>query len=176
MDKPIIIRLLTYKYGLFVDFVAGLNAEDYAFSYNGKWTAGQQLEHIVLCVKPLVQVYGMPPAMIAQNFGTSDQGSRDYGTLVQDYVLKLHEGGQAPTRFVPVADAPALSREELLATLKQLVLDLSDKINALSEADLDTYCIPHPLLGKITLREMLFNAIYHVQHHQTVAEENLQQR
>ena len=30
---------------------------------------------------------------------------------------------------------------------------------------LDHYLLPHPLLGKITLREMLFFSAYHIQHH-----------
>jgi hypothetical protein len=38
------------------------------------------------------------------------------------------------------------------------------------EADLDRYLLPHPLLGKLTLREMLHFTLYHNYHHvQSVA-------
>ena len=31
--------------------------------------------------------------------------------------------------------------------------------------DLDKYVLPHPLLGKVTLREMLYFTIHHNEHH-----------
>jgi hypothetical protein len=34
-----------------------------------------------------------------------------------------------------------------------------------SEDDLDSIRLPHPLLGKLTVREMLYFAVYHVGHH-----------
>ena len=34
-----------------------------------------------------------------------------------------------------------------------------------SQADLDRYRLPHPLLGKLTVREMLFFTVYHNYHH-----------
>jgi len=39
------------------------------------------------------------------------------------------------------------------------------KIKNYNEANLDKYIIPHPLLGKLTLREMLFFTIHHNEHH-----------
>ena len=39
------------------------------------------------------------------------------------------------------------------------------------EKDLDFYVLPHPLIGKLTLREMLFFCIYHVQHHHKITQE-----
>ena len=34
-----------------------------------------------------------------------------------------------------------------------------------TEEELDTYLIPHPLIGKMTLRELLFFTVYHIGHH-----------
>jgi hypothetical protein len=45
-----------------------------------------------------------------------------------------------------------------------------------SEKDLDTLILPHPLLGKVTLREMLYFTIYHVQHHVEQVKTNLADR
>ncbi|MCB9182399.1 MAG: DinB family protein [Flavobacteriales bacterium] len=39
-----------------------------------------------------------------------------------------------------------------------------------SESDLERYLLPHPLLGKLTLREMLYFTLYHVQHHQALVQ------
>jgi hypothetical protein len=34
-----------------------------------------------------------------------------------------------------------------------------------SEEELDIYNCPHPVLGKTTIKEVLYFTIYHVQHH-----------
>ena len=39
-----------------------------------------------------------------------------------------------------------------------------------SDADLDSVLLPHPLLGKVTVREMLYFTIHHVQHHHALVE------
>jgi hypothetical protein len=39
------------------------------------------------------------------------------------------------------------------------------KIGQWSEKNLDAYLLPHPLLGKITVREMLFFTTFHTDHH-----------
>jgi hypothetical protein len=38
---------------------------------------------------------------------------------------------------------------------------------------LDLLILPHPLLGKLTLREMLYFTLYHVEHHEKQVLENL---
>ena len=169
MNKRVIIRLIVENYSSFVVYINGLTAEEYAFSNDQKWTAGQQSEHIVLCVKPLVQVFSMDKAAIAQTFGRADKPGRSYEVLLDDYLVKLHEGGRAPERYVPVI-TQANQKEALCETLAKLVKDLCSKIETFNEDELDNLLIPHPLLGNITLREMLYNAIYHVKHHEAQAE------
>ena len=45
-------------------------------------------------------------------------------------------------------------------------------IDKLDEEDLDNYILPHPLIGKTTIREMLYFTIYHVQHHHKAIVDN----
>ena len=174
MNKQAIIEAFTKNYTSFIAYINELTNEEYSFSYQQKWTAGQQLEHIVLCVKPLVQVFSMDKEMIAQNFGLSDKASRTYEVLLSDYKEKLHEGGKAPTRYVPETVLPT-QREALTEALLKMTQNLCSKIESFTEQELDTLSIPHPLLGSLTLREMLYNAIYHVEHHQDQAKQNLKQ-
>jgi molybdopterin synthase catalytic subunit len=53
---------------------------------------------------------------------------------------------------------------------ENVVKKLNKVAQKCSEKDLDYYVIPHPLIGKLTLREMLFFCIYHVQHHHKITE------
>ena len=52
---------------------------------------------------------------------------------------------------------------------------LVTKLDELTENELDKYIFPHPLLGKLTLREMLYFTIYHVRHHEELTKRNLNQ-
>jgi hypothetical protein len=58
--------------------------------------------------------------------------------------------------------------QELKANLKNVVSKLCLSLDTYSEDELDQYILPHPLLGKLTLREMLFFTIYHVKHHENL--------
>lgn len=164
MTKQAITSLLHEKYQSFVNYINELSNEDYLFRYQQKWTAENQLEHMVICTKPIAKVFSMDKSIIEQNFGRTDKGSRSYEGLLYQYNSELKGGGKAPERFVPEAKSQN-QKETLTANLTSLIKDLSASINNFAEEDLDTLLLPHPLLGNITLREMLYNAIYHVEHH-----------
>ncbi|MBN8578769.1 MAG: DinB family protein [Cytophagales bacterium] len=63
--------------------------------------------------------------------------------------------------------------QRLNHNLTNEVTKLASKLNRFSEAELDLYILPHPLLGKLTLREMIYFTCYHVQHHQELVKQNL---
>lgn len=175
MNKTEIKNSLEKRYSTFADYINGLSNDEFLFAYQSKWTAGQQLKHIVLCVNPLVKVFGMPNTMIEQNFGTTDARGRTYDELLADYLEKLHHGGKAPNPFMPEIVSEN-EKSELLKTLSTLIETLNTEIDIFTEKELDTLRIPHPLLGNISLREMLYNAIYHVEYHQKLTENNLEKR
>jgi DinB superfamily len=172
MNKQTIINLLNENYSSFVNYINQLTPAEYMFSYQLKWTAAHQLQHIILCVKPLVQVFSLDKMVIEKQFGITDRQNLTYEILLSQYLKKLQEGGKAPVQFLPEI---ALQNEQqnITESLLQLVKDLCLNIETFTENELDTLLIPHPLLGNLTFREMLYNAIYHVTHHQQQAEENL---
>jgi hypothetical protein len=175
MNKQEIIDLIAKSHDSFTGYINELTAEEYVFSHPQKWSAGQQLAHILLCVKPIVQVLRMDQSAIAQTFGLSERPTLSFEALHTDYQEKLAAGGKAPTRFLPEAASPD-QRLHLSESLRNAVGELCVLIDRFDEEDLDRLCLPHPLLGNLTLREMLYNVIHHVQHHHAMAENNLQNR
>lgn len=173
INKQTIIELLKENHHSFINYVDELPVEEYEYQYQQKWTAGQQMEHMILCVKALAQAYNMDTIALEKTFGKTDRTGRSYEALRNEYDEKTAGGGaKAPERFTPKNDSQ-LQREALGETLSKLVNDLSNGINKFSEEELDTLLMPHPLLGQLTLREMLYNAIYHVQHHHELTRVNL---
>ncbi|MFN7119265.1 MAG: DinB family protein [Saprospiraceae bacterium] len=173
MTKKDIQQQLTEKHQAFIQYILDLPETDFVFAKPDKWTAGQQLEHIYRSVAPLKLALGLPKFLLRFWFGKANRPSRDYDTLVSKYQAKLADGGKAPAPFVP---RPVLfvQRENLRDKLQRTVQALNRRLNAFSEQELDTYILPHPLLGKITLREMLYFTIYHVMHHQKAVQASLQ--
>lgn len=50
---------------------------------------------------------------------------------------------------------------------------LTSTMEQWEDAALDQYLAPHPLLGKITLRELGYFTIYHTEHHLAIIKERL---
>lgn len=163
-NKPQIIAALNEKVDAFNQYISLLNKEQFEVSLNGKWSAGQNLDHLILAIKPLQIAYALPKFVLAVLFGKANRPSRTYDKLVIKYNAKLTAGGKASRAFIP--PVVGFEKKDILinkyAGQKQ---KLVAKIERQSEADLDKYILPHPLLGKITLREMLYFTIHHNEHH-----------
>lgn len=172
MNRTEITTLLANNHKVFLEQIDQLSDTDLCYAPEGKWTAIQQLDHIIRSVSPVNMAMGLPKFILKWRFGTANRPSKTYEQLVEKYQRKLLEGGRATARFTP----PAITADEkkiLVHKLQKLVQALCKKINSHAEEALDTYILPHPLLGKLTLREMLYFTVYHVVHHGTLIQKGL---
>ena len=163
-NKPQIISALNENVDAFNNYIAPLTKEQFEISPNGKWSAGQNLDHLIRAIKPLQLAYGLPKFALTILFGKTNRPSRPYDELVKKYKTKLAAGGKASKPFIP----PAIrfeKKDELIKKYAEQKQKLISKIEKQSEPDLDKYILPHPLLGKVTLREMLYFTIHHNEHH-----------
>ena len=164
MDRQELSDKLISNHTGFIEYINSLNEQEFMYTLQGKWTAGQQLDHILRAVKPVSLAFRLPGFIPRLLFGKPNRPGRSYGALVEKYKDKLQLGGRASGRFVPGPIA-FRQREKLAVQLQATVARLSRIISAMKEEDLDLFILPHPLLGKLTLREMLYFTIYHVEHH-----------
>lgn len=172
MTKGDIQQALRHNYSKFIKQINDLSDSNFLHSNNGKWTAGQQLDHIIKSVSPVNRALRLPSFFLRILFGKANRPSRGYDALVERYRQKLSEGGKAPAPFIPKPITVG-DREDLSRQLHALINSLIERADSFSEEQLDTLILPHPLLGKITLREMLCFTIYHVQHHEKQVMQNL---
>ncbi len=164
MQKAELIQLLKDNHQEFIDQLRLLSDADFCFAPEGKWSAAQQLDHIIKSISPVSMAMSLPSGLLQLLFGKANRPSRSYAALVEKYTLKLNEGGRASGRFIP-GNHNADNRDALVAKLNRLTQKLCEKVNHYSEASLDRILLPHPLLGKLTLREMIYFTAYHVKHH-----------
>ncbi|MDB5210355.1 MAG: DinB family protein [Sediminibacterium sp.] len=155
MNKEQLAELLRNNHTQFIEQVNGLNDTDLCYAPEGKWSAAQQLDHIVRSVSPVNMAMGLPKFVLKWKFGVANRPSKTFEGLTEKYTRKLQEGGKASGRFVP-APVTLDQKEKLAKQLNALVNKLSRKTETHSEDALDKYILPHPLLGKLTLREMLY--------------------
>jgi hypothetical protein len=130
----------------------------------GRWTMGQHLDHLIRSVQPLTQGLRAPKLVLGLLFGTAKRPSHSYARVVADYEQALDDGGKASGKFVPPA-VPLEKRNALLHKHRAETETLIKLVNKCSEADLDKYGATHPLIGWLTLRELLFFTIHHHDHH-----------
>ncbi len=157
----------------FISIINSLSDIDFVFSVNEKWTAGQQADHLLRAVEPINKIFIMPKITMSVMFGKANRSSKSFEELVEKYKLKLSEGGKASGQFVPPTIA-LNEKEKLLQQLLKAAEKLCKHLDDFTEAQLDEYILPHPLLGKLTLREMIYFTIYHVEHHQKITLRNLE--
>ncbi len=165
MNKQEIVQHLKVNHQNLIQLIESLNKEDFEKLVDDKWTPGQQAEHIFKSVNPVVLALKLPKFLLKLFFSTNNRKSKTYDELVSKYNQKLAIGGKATKRFIP-KNIPFEHKEILIGKIKNTVERLCTLTLKLDEKDLDIYVLPHPLLGKLTLREMLFFTIHHVTHHQ----------
>ncbi len=165
MNKPEIRQALRQAHEQLIDYLSDLSDADFTFAADDKWSAGQQMEHICLSLKPLRQIMILPAFLLRWLWGKPNRPGRSYEALVARYQQKLSEGGRATGRFIPKA-VPFNKQEVLARAIRTEVEKIGHRLEHFSEQELDTLLLPHPLLGKLTLREMMYFSIYHAGHHQ----------
>jgi hypothetical protein len=164
MTKEAIISKLETDHQQFISYIASMEEKNFMYAPREKWSAGQHADHIRRSVAPLKVILALPKMAVKFLFKKSNRPSRSYDALVEKYGLKLQGGGKASGRFVP---GPVTENEKDLI-LKKISRDVSGICRSLrkySEKELDLYTIPHPLLGRLTIREMMYFTIHHVEHH-----------
>ena len=172
MTKTDIKNNLLKNHQHFIAIIQSLPEEEFLLSVNNKWSAGQQLDHVYRSVKPLTMILALPKFLPALIFGKANRPSKNYIKLIEKYKTKLADGYKVSAKFSP-NDVALAQRDSLGQKLLGSINKMNKLIASFSEKDLDNYILPHPLLGKLTIREMLFFTIYHVQHHEVLTLKNL---
>jgi hypothetical protein len=131
-----------------------------------KWSVAQHIKHLVVSTNTTTLAYRMPGFILTWIAGKPNRNSRSYEELVAKYQQKLAEGGRATGRFVPPAITEAYGKQALMKQWSKATSKFIQSVTKnCTETNLDDYLVRHPLLGRITLRELGYFTIYHTEHH-----------
>lgn len=161
--KQEIIDATNHVYQLVHDFILDLDTDAFLFVPQQKWSINLQLDHLIKSSQPVATALNLPKITF-RAFGIPNRDSKSYDEVVAMYHAQLKEGAKATKKYIP--EVSNTSKEELLALWLKIGNKLSERIDKQwSEDQLERYLLPHPILGKLTVREMLFFTIYHTLHH-----------
>ena len=131
----------------------------------GKWTIAQHLYHLIKSTKAVSKGMSMNKMVLRGMFGKNNREERTLEELKTKYKNALAQTGiKAPPEYSAKADRQ-FDKEELL---KRFNGELEDLLKALKKYDEDAaskYIMPHPAIGKCTIREFMYFTILHTDHH-----------
>lgn len=147
-------------------YCSSIADEQFFYQPEGKWSPAQQVQHLITATNTSRLAFTLPRFLVRWVGGRPNRNSRTFEEVVAKYKLKLEKGGRASGRYIPKPIPARYGKEKLLSHFSKAMnkLALSVKTNW-EESTLDKYIAPHPLLGKITLRELCYFTIYHTEHH-----------
>jgi hypothetical protein len=155
-------------------FFGSLSLEEFDQRVGTAWSPAQHLDHLNIAVSATARGFSAPTLLLRVRFGRARRPSRTFEQLRADYLALLGTGAGATDRFVPAADdSSAHRRDALLARWHRVNDRLRSALASWPERDLDRLQLPHPLLGRITARELVFFTIYHGPHHIAAARRRL---
>lgn len=140
----------------------------------GKWSIAQNLQHLIISTKSATAAYAIPKFLVRLFGGRPNRASRSYPALIEKYQAKLAAGGKAQGRYIPKHFKPNTNKDELINNWRQFTaIYLQALRKNWKDAQLDKYIVKHPLLGKITLRELCYFTIHHTDHHLSIVQQRL---
>lgn len=173
MDKESIADLLEEKNQALLTYLEQQLEEKWLEGPSGKWTSGQQALHLLQSIKPLNDALSMPKFLLRYKFGKANRDVRNYETVVQRYQERLKEAKGATFRGSQNMKIPTINEKKYILTRLQVEnKKLQYKTRKMSDKNLDTLILPHPLMGKMPVRELIMWTAHHIEHHTKILQEN----
>jgi hypothetical protein len=166
MTKTEIITASENIFKQFSETCSKINESELFKRPENKWSVAENIQHLTISTNASSLAYCLPKFLVRWIGGTPNRDSRTFIELKDKYYKKLSEGGQATGRYIPKPIEIKYGRQKLLDNWSKATVKLIDSlIRKRTEKDLDNYLVKHPLLGRITLRELCYFTIFHTEHH-----------
>lgn len=166
MKKEEIVKQLEDSHQVLLMFLEHQPKELWTKGPEGKWTTGQHALHLLQSIKKLNDALSLPRLILKYKFGIANREVRDFNTVTNRYQERLAEASGATFKNSRNMKIPPLSDKNYIITRLQMEnKKLQYKTTKISDADLDKLVLPHPLMGKMPLREIIMWTAYHVLHH-----------
>lgn len=172
MDKEAIADLIDAKHSELISWFEQQPSEHWTQGPEGKWTQGQQALHLLQSIKPLNDALSLPKYILRFKFGKANRPVRDYNAIVKRYQERLEDAKGKTFKGSQNMKVPTIAdKKYILNRLQTESKKLQYKTKKISDKNLDTVILPHPLMGKMPVREIIMWTAHHVEHHTRILKE-----
>jgi len=165
MDKEAIADLVETKHTELISWLEKQPEESWTKGPERKWTTGQHALHLLHSIKPLDNALSMPKFVLRLKFGKANRPLRDYEAIAKRYQERLEDVKGKTFKGSQNMKVPTLEdKHYIINRLQTESKKLQYKTKKISDKDLDTLILPHPLMGKMPIREIIMWTAYHAEH------------
>ena len=166
MDKEVIADLIDEKHTILIDWLQEQPEDKWTQGPDAKWTTGQHALHLLQSIKALNNALSMPKFFLRYKFGKANRPVRDYDAIVKRYEERLKQAkGKTYKGSQNMKIPSAKEKDYILGRLQTESKKLQYKTKKISDKNLDNLILPHPLMGKMPIREIIMWTAHHVHHH-----------
>lgn len=168
-----IIEALEGAHEQAVEYWAQYTTPEFFAPMGTHWSAAEHVRHLSRSMTPLLPALRLPRTALRLAFGAATEPSRSIGKIRLAYDVALSAGGTAG-RYAPSPEkttGDVIRRNAIMDAHSETLRGLTQAMERWTEHQLDAHRLPHPLLGKITVREMMLFTLIHNTHHVEVAEQ-----
>jgi hypothetical protein len=159
-------------------FLVSIPSEKFFDNSNEKWSVGHHVRHITSAVNRVAQGLANPGVLPKREPATA---SRDFVTLKQTYldtlqntpVETLRQFGSRVT--LEEHDNLEAYKTLMISSFADAITNFNTALEGFDEEHFEALGMPHPLLGIISSREMVFFIVYHNTHHHNGIQKLLEQ-
>jgi len=155
-----------------VEYWARFGTPAFFAPMGSQWSPAEHVRHLTRSMSPLLPVLTVPRVALRVAFGAPTSPSRSFEQIAASYERVLVAGGTAG-RYTPSPEKENggdIRRNAIMDHHSETLRGLTQAMERWSEVQLDAHRLPHPLLGKLTVREMMLFTLLHNRHHVEVAE------
>jgi hypothetical protein len=149
-------------------FWAAFDTNTFVAPIGDGWSPADHVRHLTKVMRALTRGLLLARFKLLLRFGLTFRASRTYDQIRETYLARL-PSFRGPNPFAPKVidafeDADAW-RSNVIVQYDTTLNELTKAVTKWSEGALDHLRLPHMLIGKLTVREMLFFVLYHNLHH-----------
>lgn len=156
--------LLVGEADAFARMVMPLTEAEFTRQQNGRWSVSDTGQHLYLSARPVLRLLAGPRDVFTQ-WGNAKGPSRTQDSIRTLYHQVLKKGIKAPAALSPRPEDVPADKATMLTRLTDTYLAIADQLADWSDEEMDRYQMPHPALGLLSVREMIYFIGIHTRHH-----------
>ena len=155
-------------HGKSVRFWNAFNTPAFLAPIGEAWSPADNVRHLTKTMRAVTLGLALPRLLLLFDVFRTMRASRSYDDVRTAYLERLSAGATAgpfTPKARPTPTDPEAERAQIMQYHAVAIESLCWRLARWPESALDRRTLPHPLLGALTVREMLLFVLYHNQHH-----------